>query len=76
MDPTDYQLQVNLARVNKNQAQLQEKMSRTEYEREKQLKLEGAATGSQLEQAEFKFKQAQISVQQADINLKIAREKS
>ena len=72
LDPADFELQVNLARVNKNQAQLQETMSRTEYNREKQLKLEGAATGSQLEQAEFKFKQAQISVQQADINLKSA----
>jgi RND family efflux transporter MFP subunit len=72
LDPIDFELQLNLAKVGKNQAVLQETIARNEYNREKQLKSDGASTGSQLEQAEFKFKQAQISVQQADINLKTA----
>lgn len=72
LDPVDYELQVSLARVNKAQAQIAEQVAKNEFEREKTLKLEGASSGSQFEQVELKYKQAQTALQLADINWKIA----
>lgn len=74
LDPSDYLLQLSLAKANKNQAQVQENMAQNDYNREKQLKQEGASTGALVELAEFKLKQAQISLQLADINLKTAEQ--
>lgn len=73
LDPTDYEIQVSLARANKQQAELQEELANTEFKREKQLKDEGASSGSQFDQVEFKYKQAKLSHELAGLNLKMAQ---
>lgn len=72
LDPSDYELQLSLAKVNRSQAQVQENMALNDYNREKQLKLEGASTGALVEQAEFKLKQAQNNLQKANLEVKSA----
>ena len=76
LDPVDYELQLRLAQVNKNQAQIQEDIARNEFIKEKQLKLDGASTGSAFDQMESKYKQAQNGTKLADINLKLAQRSS
>lgn len=72
LDASDYELQLSLARINKKQAEIAEVISKNEFEREKTLRQEGASSGSQFEQMEFKYKQAKNATALADLNVKIA----
>ncbi len=70
LDDRDYQLQLDLAKANKKQAENQLLTLRNELAREKQLHLENASTNSRLEQVELSYKQAQIAAELAALNVK------
>lgn len=73
LDTSDYALQLSLAQTNKKQAVIQLEVAKNEFDREKKLRNEGASSGSAFDQIEFKYKQAQIGVELAEINLKMAQ---
>jgi HlyD family secretion protein len=59
-------------KLNLDQAKLWEKTAKTEFDREQQLKEGNVSTASQFDMMETKYKQAQVAVALAQINLKNA----
>lgn len=72
LDPGDFALQVQLMKLNKEQALLLEKTAKNELDREQQLRDGNASTASQYDMIETKYKQARVASQLADVNLKNA----
>ncbi|MCA9508773.1 MAG: efflux RND transporter periplasmic adaptor subunit [Myxococcales bacterium] len=75
LDPVDYELQVQLMKLNKEQALLAQKTAKNEFDRETQLKMGNASTASQYDLMETKYKQAHVALKLAEINLKTAERK-
>lgn len=72
LDAGDFEIQYKLMKLNLDQAQLLEKTAKNEFDRELQLKEGNASTASQFDMMETKYKQAQVAVALALVNLKNA----
>jgi RND family efflux transporter MFP subunit len=72
LDAGDFDIQYKLMKLNLDQAKLGEKTAKTEFDREQQLKEGNVSTASQFDMMETKYKQAQVAVALAQINLKNA----
>lgn len=72
LDPGDFELQVKLMKLNKEQALLLEKTAKNELDREQQLRDGNASTASQYDMIKTKYEQARVASQLADVNLKNA----
>lgn len=69
LEAMDFNYQVELMKLNKEQAALSEKVAKNEFQREEQLKAGNVSTASQFDLMEAKFKQASVATKLAEVNL-------
>lgn len=69
LEATDFDYQVQLMKLSKEQAALSEQVAKNEFQREERLKEGNVSTASQFDLMESKFKQASVATKLAAVNL-------